>query len=267
MEPDPPQLSLGAVSLEVVDGVAALTLDRPDVANAIDLEMAQDLERAARSLSDDPRVRAVLLAGRGERFCAGGDLRAFAAEGDLPAALRQITTALHAAVSRLVRLDAPVVAAVQGSAAGAGLGLVAAADLVVAAASARFVMAYTAVGLTPDGSSTYFLPRLVGSRRALELALTNRTLTADEALEWGIVNEVVADADMTERATALVSSLASGPTRSFGAAKRLLRRSSHESLETQMEDESELLAEAAVRADAREGIAAFLDKRPPRFEG
>jgi 2-(1,2-epoxy-1,2-dihydrophenyl)acetyl-CoA isomerase len=254
--------------LDVRDGVAHLELHRPDAANAITLQLAQELDAVSRRLRDDPTVRAVLLTGAGKMFCGGGDVKAFAATGpDLPAHLREITTHLHAGVSRLVRADPPVVAAVQGSAAGAGLGLVTAADLVVAAESAKFVMAYTAIGLTPDGSSTWFLPRIVGTRRALELALTNRVLTAHEALDWGLVTRVVPDGDVAGEAQALAARLAAGPTRSFGAAARLLRGSLDESLETQMERESEELSAAAARPDAAEGLAAFVEKRAPSFTG
>jgi 2-(1,2-epoxy-1,2-dihydrophenyl)acetyl-CoA isomerase len=260
--------SYETLRLEVSDGVAHLELHRPDAANAITLEMARELDLASRQLREEPAVRAVLLTGAGKMFCGGGDVKAFASSGDaLSAHLREITTFLHPAVSRLVRSDAPVVAAVQGSAAGAGLGLVGAADLVVAGESAKFVMAYTGIGLTPDGSSTWFLPRLVGTRRALELALTNRVLTAPEALDWGLVTRVVPDDQLADEAGALAAQLASGPTRSFGAAARLLRESLDESLETQMERESEVLSEAAGRPDAREGLAAFVEKRQPGFTG
>jgi len=249
------------------DGLARLMLQRPESANSIDLATAQDLAEAARALRDDASVRAVLLTGEGMMFCGGGDVKSFAAEPDLGLALREITTYLHAGMSRLVRLDAPVVAAVQGSAAGAGLGLVAASDLAVAAESAKFVMAYTGIGLTPDGSSTFFLPRLVGARRAAELALTNRVLSAAEALEWGIVNRVVADDTLPDEAEAWARQLAAGPTRVYGATKRLLRESWNESLETQMEAESEVIAEAGARLDAAEGTGAFVEKRAPRFTG
>jgi len=147
------------------------------------------------------------------------------------------------------------------------LGLVCAADLVVAAASARFTLAYTRVGLTPDGSSSFFLPRLVGARRALELMLTNRTLTAAEALDWGLVNEVVPDEQLAERAGALARSLADGPTAAFASVKRLLQQSAQESLEAQLEHESRAISDAARSADAREGMAAFFEKRPAKFQG
>ena len=255
------------VRLDVVDGLARVTLDRPDTANAIDLELARDLLGVTEELKGRADVRAVLLAGAGERFCAGGDVRAFRSVPDLPAHLRRITESLHPAVANLVALDAPVVAAVQGSAAGAGLGLVLACDLVVAGRSARFVMAYTAIGLTPDGSSSWFLPRVVGARRALELALTNRVLDAEEAERWGIVTRVVADGDVLDRAATLASQLAAGPTTAFAGAKRLLRDTWGRALDAQLDAEVEELAAAGATGDAREGLDAFVEKRAPRFDG
>lgn len=249
-------------------GVARITLHRPDAANGIDLRMAEELLAVATGLADDPTVRAVLLTGSGARFCGGGDVKAFA---DLGAGLghhiREITVPLHAAISQLVRLDAPVVCAVQGSAAGAGLGLVAAADLVLAGESAKFVMAYTGIGLTPDGASSYFLPRIVGTTRALELALTNRVLGAAEALEWGLVTRVVPDADLADEAAALAATLAAGPTRAFGAVKRLIHGSLEHTLDQHLALESEEMARAGATADAAEGVAAFVAKRPPEFRG
>ncbi|MFN8037463.1 MAG: enoyl-CoA hydratase-related protein [Acidimicrobiia bacterium] len=259
---------MNALSLDVADGVATITLRRPDAANAIDLTMATELLDAALALDGDASVRAVLLRGEGRMFCAGGDVRSFAAAGDgVPELLRRITTPLHAAISRLVRLDAPLIAAVQGSAAGAGLGLACAADLVVAAESAKFVVAYTGIGVTPDASTSYFLPRLVGRRRAVELTLTNRVLRAPEALGWGLVTRVVPDAQLEEESRGLAASIAAGPTRAFGAASELLRRSWTSTLETQMEHESLALRDIARTADAREGLAAFVEKRPARFAG
>jgi len=164
-------------------------------------------------------------------------------------------------------MDPPVVAAVHGAAAGAGMSLACACDLVVAAESARFTMSYSNAGLTPDGSSTYYLPRLVGLRRATELTLTNRRLSAQEAMEWGIVTRVVPDEDLSEEATALASQLAAGATKALGAAKRLLQSGWTETLETQMEHETQTIADMARTSDAPEGIAAFLEKRQAEFTG
>ena len=178
-----------------------------------------------------------------------------------------MTVGLHAAVSRFVRMEAPLIAAVNGVAAGGGLGLVCCADLAVAAESARFASAYTRSGLSPDTSTTYFLPRLVGRRRAQELILTNRTLSAAEALEWGLVTRVVPDAELPKVATELAQRLAQGATRAYGASKRLLLRSDAGGLESQMEEEAREIADAARSEDIAEGIRAFLEKRPPTYRG
>ena len=213
-------------------------------------------------------IRAVLISGNGRVFCSGGDLKEFSAQGKrLPHYLRETTAYLHVAVSRLARLDVPVVAAVHGSAAGGGLSLVCACDIVIAAENTRFTMAYTRAGLTPDCSSTYFLPRIVGVKRALELALTNRILSAQEALECDIVTQVVPDTELLERAQALAAQLASGPTNALGATKRLLHNSMNETLETQMQYESQAIVDMAGAADSKEGITAFLEKRTANFKG
>jgi 2-(1,2-epoxy-1,2-dihydrophenyl)acetyl-CoA isomerase len=253
------------ILFEVQGGVARIVLNRPKAANSINLDLARELVRAATRCDEDPAVRAVAITGTGNTFCVGGDLKSFAAQGErLPHHLREVTTHLHAAVSRLARMDAPVIAAVNGTAA-AGMSLACACDLVLAAESARFTMAYTRVGLTPDGSSSYFLPRLVGLRRAMELTLTNRVLSAREALDWGIVSQVIADGELEAQVDALASDLASGATEAFGASKRLLHGGWSETLETQLEQEGRTISNASRTTDGREGIAAFLEKRAPRF--
>ena len=248
--------------------VARITLDRQEAANSIDLNLARELMHAVLRCDDDPAVRAVVITARGSTFCVGGDLRSFAAQGErLSLHLKEVTIYLHATVSRLTRMDPPVIAAVNGTAAGAGMSLACACDFVLAAESARFTMAYTKVGLTPDGSSTYFLPRLVGLRRALELTLTNRVLSAEEALDWGIVSRVVPDAKLVEEAETLATDLSSGATVALGASKRLLYGGWTETLESQLQHESQVISDISRTADGREGIAAFVDKRAPKFEG
>ena len=257
-----------ALEYEVRDGVAHLTFAREAAANSLNLRLCEELREAALACHRDPAVRAILLKARGRMFCSGGDLPSFAAAGDdAPSLIRRMTVHLHAAVSLLARTDAPVVAAVQGAAAGAGMSLVCACDLVVAGESARFAMAYTKAGLSPDGSGTWVLPRLVGRQRALELMLTNRMLSAQEALDWGIVTRVVPDAEVEASARKLAAELAAGPTRAYGLVKRLVLSSASESLETQMELEAAGIADSAASADGREGIAAFLGKRAPKFRG
>jgi len=261
------EMQYTTILFEVKDHVARLTLNRPEAANALNLDMSKDLMHAALRCSEDPDVRAVVVTGAGRMFSGGGDLKSFAAQGEhMPYHLKEVTTYLHAAVSRFTRMDAPVIAAVNGTAAGAGLSLVCACDLVLAAESAKFTVAYTRVGLTPDGSSTYFLPRIVGLKRALELTLTNRLFSAQEAQEWGIVTKVVPDANLQAEADALAAQLASGAIGALGAAKRLLHSGWNETLETQMELETQTIAARAHTADGREGIAAFLEKRAPQFK-
>ena len=261
-------MSFETLLYETRDGVAYITLNREDAANAINLQMGRDLMLAALRCDEDPGVRAVLIRAQGKIFCAGGDLGSFSSAGEgMPRLLKELTTYLHAAISRFARMSAPVVAAVHGSAAGAGFSLACASDLLVCAESAKFTLAYTRVGLTPDGSSTYYLPRLIGTRRALELMLTNRVLSSQEALAWGLVNRVVADDQLAQESEGLARQLATGPTLAFGAVKQLLLSSANESLETQMEHEARAIADAARSSDAREGIEAFFAKRRPKFNG
>ena len=261
-------MDFSALLFEVRDHVAHITLNRPQAANTLNVEMGMDLMRAALRCEEDRSVRAVLLSGSGAAFCAGGDLKAFHAHLDgLPAHIKEVVTYLHTALSHLTRMNAPVVTAVHGFAAGAGLSLACASDLVVAGESARFTMAYTRAGLTPDGSATHFLPRVVGLNRALDLALTNRTLSAREAMEWGIVSRVVPDAEVHAQAEALAAQLAAGPTRAFGNVKRLMRTGWTETLETQMAYEADSIAEMTRLADGREGVTAFVEKRAPHFTG
>jgi 2-(1,2-epoxy-1,2-dihydrophenyl)acetyl-CoA isomerase len=256
------------LQLERQGAIAVLTLDRPDAANGIDLRLGHELMQAAIALDEDRDLRAVVLTGRGRFFCAGGDLKAFAGYGEsLPERLKELTTYLHAAISRFARMAPPVIAAVNGTAAGAGMSLALACDLVVAEDSAKFTLAYTGAGLSPDGSSTWFLPRLIGDQRTRELMLLNRTLTARDAQDWGLITRVVPDGEALEGALAFARTLAEGPTRAYGAVKALLAESSTNSLEAQMEHESRAIAAMAVTEDGREGIAAFAAKRSPVFRG
>jgi 2-(1,2-epoxy-1,2-dihydrophenyl)acetyl-CoA isomerase len=253
------------VRFELKDDVAWVTLNRPEAANTLNLQLGRDLLDAATRCRGTHGVRAVVLTGAGKAFCFGGDLAAMMMNeaGGVAAYLRELTVDLHAAIVAFGRLEAPVIAAVNGTAAGAGVGLVAMADLAIAAEHARFSLAYTGVGLTPDGSTSYFLPRIVGSKRAMELLLTNRVLSAAEALDWGLVNKVVPGADLIGEAGELAARLAAGPLGAFAQAKRLLR--SEATLEAQLEDESRTISSQVTTAEAAEGIKAFLDKRKPDF--
>jgi 2-(1,2-epoxy-1,2-dihydrophenyl)acetyl-CoA isomerase len=250
-------------------GLARVRLNRPGAGNAIDLTTAGELADVATRLGEDRRVRAVLLTGSGPRFCVGGDLKSFAAVDpeERPSHIKAVASAFHVAVARLAGAPFPVVAAVQGAAAGAGFSLACSCDLVIAAASARFVFAYGAAGLSPDGSATWFLPRLIGLRRSFELALTGRTLSSSEAEAWGLISRCVPADELVSEAERLGAALAAGPTRAFAATRDLLRTSLDTTLETQLEREASALARTARTADAREGITAFVERRAATFGG
>lgn len=253
---------------EQTDGVATITLNRPKAANGLNSQMGVDLMEAAIACDENPAIRAVVLTGEGKMFSAGGDLKEFAGFGDeISAKIKVLTTHLHAAISRFSRMEKPLIVAVNGMAAGAGFSMAVSGDYVFASQSAKFTMAYTAAGLSPDGSSSYFLPRLIGMRKTQELMLTNRRLTAEEALEWGLVNEVVADDELADSALEFAKTLAAGPTKAYGQVKKLLLTSFDNSLETQMEQEARGIAAMTQTADGKEGIASFLEKRKPSYKG
>ncbi|MGQ2934055.1 enoyl-CoA hydratase/isomerase family protein [Sphingopyxis sp.] len=252
------------LALSVEDGVATLRLSRPDAGNAIGLEMAKALAEMSSEISARDDIRCVLLTGSGRFFCVGGDIGAFRAAGEaVPQLLQQITAALHEAISHLARMPKPLVVAVNGAAAGAGLSLAALGDIVISARSASFTMAYTGIGLTPDGGATAILPRLIGLRRTQELAFTNRRLSADEAAAIGLVTEVVDDSELEGQAAALASRLRNGPVSAFANIRSLLM--SGLPLDQQMDLEARTICDAAGSPEGREGIAAFLDKRRPVF--
>lgn len=259
-------MDYGTIELtDTGDGVWELALNHPP-ANALNKQMAFELRHAASQLCTDPAVRAVVLYGRGKVFFGGGDLGEMAAGGDqTPANLHEMTIDFHGALSRFARMNAPVVGAITGTAGGAGMSLTAAMDIVHAGESAKFTMGYTAAGLTPDGTSTFFLARVVGLRRATELVLTNRMLSAAEALDWGLINAVHPDDEALDNARALAKKLAKGPANAFGGAKRLLIAGANASLGEAMENESQEIANQARHPEGVEGIDAFLNKRRPEF--
>jgi 2-(1,2-epoxy-1,2-dihydrophenyl)acetyl-CoA isomerase len=253
-----------AVLLKIRDEIAHLTLARPESANTMNLQFGRDFLASAQAIGAS-RARAVILTGQGKNFCFGGDLKGMIASGaDAQAFLSELTTHLHAGMAYLSTLDAPVIAAVNGTAAGAGLGLVLAADLVIAARSARFAPAYLGVGLTPDAGCTFLLPRAIGAKRAMHMLLTNLVLDAQQALAWGLVNEVVDDAELERTAEALAARLAGGPVGAYGKLKRLLGES-QAGFESQLARESRTISAQGATPEGQEGIAAFLEKRAPRF--
>jgi 2-(1,2-epoxy-1,2-dihydrophenyl)acetyl-CoA isomerase len=255
--------------VERASHVATVTLNRPEAFNALNLALGRELFAASIELDEDRDVRCIVVTGGGRSFCAGGDVKDFA--DNLPrvgALIKELTTYLHGAISRFCRSDKPVLMAVNGIAAGGGFSLALSGDVVVATESAKFTMAYAKIAATPDGSSSYFLPRLIGLRRALELYFTNRVLTAREAFEWGLLTRVVSDAEFKPAVEALARELAQGPSKAFGAAKRLFHQSTWESLETQMELEAQAIAASGRTEDFAAGVTAFANKTaPPTFKG
>jgi 2-(1,2-epoxy-1,2-dihydrophenyl)acetyl-CoA isomerase len=252
------------ITLEQSGPIARITLDRPDAANGMNHTMTRELADAAKRC-DTGATKVVVLTGSGRFFCAGGDLKSFATAPDRGAHIKGVADDLHRAISTFARMDAVLITAVNGIAAGAGFSIAVTGDLVLAAESASFTMAYTKVGLSPDGSSSYFLPRLIGITKTKELMLTNRTLSAQEAATWGLVTEVVPDDALAGRTDELAAQMASTASGSNGGIKALMLATFKSGLEEQMELEGRLIAERAESADGREGVDAFMAKRKPEF--
>lgn len=246
--------------------IVKISLNRPGEANSLNSQMAKDLMEVAQYCDSAADVKAVILTATGRFFCAGGDLLQMAGFGDtVVRGVKALADDLHRALAIFARMDAPLIVAVNGVAAGAGFSMAAVGDLVVAADSASFTMAYTKAGLSPDGSSSYYLPRLIGLRRTQDLMLTNRTLTAKEALDWGVVTRVVPTAELHEETQTLAENIASGAIGAHSSVKKLLLQTFGNGLETQMELESRMIGQAAGSGDGREGLDAFLNKRAPVF--
>jgi 2-(1,2-epoxy-1,2-dihydrophenyl)acetyl-CoA isomerase len=263
-----PLIAEGTVLLDLEDdGVVRLRLNRPEASNGLDVPFLRALHDALMRCHGEPRLRALLLTGEGPNFCAGGDVKTFASKGEqLPDYLREATAWLQMAASALMRLPAPVVTAVHGFAAGGGgFGLMCASDLVIAGESAKFLLGATRVGMAPDAGGSVTLTQLVGLRKAMEIALLNPTLSAAEALELGLVTRVVPDDSLPGEALALARELAAGPTAALAATKRLLWDGLGSVVEARLPEEARTVSELSGTADAREGLAAVIERRTPRF--
>lgn len=263
-------MSYETVRWEREDGVGRIVLDRPDTLNAWNVRLGEDLGAVVAEAAADDSVRAVLLTGAGRAFSSGADLKAgfeeVAADG-LPDVRGRLEGLYHPILVGVRTMGKPVVVAVNGPAAGIGASLALAGDLVLAAESAFFQLAFVNIGLMPDGGSTLLVPARVGKARALEMSLLGERVPARQALEWGLVNAVHPDGELADAAGELAARLAQGPTRAYAAAKRALNESIYPHLEEQLTLEADLQHELARTADFAEGGLAFAEKRPPRFRG
>jgi 2-(1,2-epoxy-1,2-dihydrophenyl)acetyl-CoA isomerase len=256
------------LSLMVEQGLARLTFTNAAKGNPIDAVLCAEISEAAIQLSEDPSVRCVLVTAEGKSFSFGGDIASFVADlNDLPRNIKRWTTTLHSGIARLQRMDAPIVAAVQGVCAGGMSAFVAGSDIVVAADNAKFVAAYAGIGYSNDAGSSIMYARRMGIARTRKFLLLNETVDANQALEIGLADEVVDQSELLMRAEAVARQLASGPTKAFGEMRRLLTSVEDQPLETQLELEAQALARCAGTADAREGLTAFAEKRKPNFKG
>lgn len=258
--------SSDSITLTVADAVATIKLNRPSVLNAIDAETARAFLSILEAIADRSDVRVIVLRGEGRAFCAGGDVARFG-DGDPEAAIDEIITPFHEALRLLDSLPQPSIAAVHGVAAGAGFSLALTCDFAIATETAKFTLAYARIGVSPDGSSTYHLPRIVGLRKAKELALLADTIDAAEALRLGIVNRVVAEAELDTECMRLATRLAAGPSAAYHRIRELLATSFERDLETQLEAERQAFKALSRTHDFKEGVSAFLGKVPAQFKG
>ena len=261
---------LQTVRIHHHEGAATIELNRPDRLNAWNLQLGLDLLAAVRRLTDDPAIRAVVLTGAGRGFSSGADLKSTneeAASGERPDVYTRLTEHYHPIIEAIREAPKPFIAAVNGPAVGIGCSLALCCDLIVAAESAYFSLAFVNIGLVPDGGSSLLVPTRVGMARATELSMLGERLPAAKALEWGLINRVVADGQFQEEVAALARRLASGPTRSYAGAKRQLNNWLYSRMPEQLELEARIQQEMAGSTDFIEGTTAFVEKRPPRFTG
>ena len=257
------------ILFEINEGIARLTLNRPDKLNSFTVAMHLEIRDAMEHVKADASVRVLVLTGAGRGFCAGQDLSDSAAGPDAPpGALGDLVDEFYAPLVLALRsLPVPVICAVNGVAAGAGANLALAADLVIAARSASFIEPFCRLGLVPDTGGTYFLPRLIGTARAMGLSMLGEKLTAEKAEQWGLIWKCVDDADLASDVDALARHFAVAPTRGLARTKEAIHASPHHSLAQQLKLEGEFIRELGQSRDYREGVAAFTEKRPPRFGG
>jgi len=262
-------MTFQTIICDVRPPIAELVLNRPDAGNTFTAELLVELAEATTRLATEPDVRAVVLRGDGKHFCFGANVDMFCDHpvDQRPPLIRDLVTKFHQAITRLTRLEVPVVGVGHGTVVGGGLSLLAACDVVLAAESTRFRLGWTGIGITMDGGATWLLPRIIGLHRTLELVHTNRIFTAAEAEAWGLVNRVVADDEVEARTRELADSLASGPTLALGWCRRLVFDGMSQSLDAQLENEAVTIVRSFATADSDEGFRAFRERRTPKFRG
>jgi len=261
-------LNIESCSVEIVDGIGHVTLNQPERGNPFDLRFTTEIRLVATEMDENPDVRCVLLDANGKYFSVGADLKTMTRDRDeLPRFIKNATAGLHMALSRFARMDAPLVVAVHALAVGGSVALAAASDFCIAARSAKFYAAYTGIGLVPDGGGTTFIPQRVGMRRATEFFMRNETWTAEQACEYGLVNYIVNDDDLTKEAWSLARELAAGPTIAFGEIKNLFRSTWEQPIEAQMEREARAMSRVTKSQDAWDAVQSVLAKQKPTFRG
>ena len=264
-------MSYETVDLKIENGVAEITLNRPERLNAWTAQFGDELREAILTDAAAPEVRAVLITGAGRGFSSGADLKEMleqrAGGGEVPDVGEMLRERYHPIIKGIRELPKPVVAAVNGPAVGIGCSLALAADLIWAAESAVFGLAFVNIGLVPDGGSTFLVPIAAGKARALEMALLGDPIPAEKALEWGLINRVVPDGDLMSDARELVGRLATGPTRSYAQSKRALNNWMSKTMDEQLDLEADIQGEMVTSSDFIEGVTAFIEKRDPRFTG
>lgn len=255
------------IKLKIADGIASITLDRPKVFNSFNREMALNLQETLDACAVDSKVRAIVITGEGDAFCAGQDLKEVTSPDLNPGFKKILEEHYNPIVMRIRTIEKPILAAVNGVAAGAGANIALACDIVIASEKANFIQAFSKIGLIPDSAGTFFLPRLVGFQMASALAMLGDKVSAQEAERLGMIYKCVPSEEFSTTVEAVAKKLATMPTKALGMTKRLLNESMNNGLEAQLKLESQFQIEAAQSADYQEGVAAFIEKRKPNFKG
>lgn len=257
-----------AVLLNVENNIATLAFNRPIAWNSFNFELAEKLESLTDKVRHDQTIRAVCLRGEGETFMVGGDLKFFKEKmNQMPEGVMKIVRTLNASILNLMKMPKPVLACVQGSVAGVGMSLMLACDLVIAAEQTKFTMAYSGIGISPDGGASFNLPRMIGTKKAMALMLLSEVFNEKNALELGLVNWIVTKEQLHSEAQKLLTRLAQGPTQSYASIKKLLYQSTSNQLEQQLENEGLEFERCSITADFNEGVESFLNKKKPKFSG